>query len=125
MENTKEKIIEDWEKDFDEKWYLWDYSKRLGTYNTCGESVKSFVRTKKTEWEKKQTQETVEKIEKLKKGEHAEPVLITTILDFTKDFCKKNKLSATEEFDLNYKFGDIDRFCFNYALDQLKQTLNK
>jgi len=72
-----------------------------------------------------QKQEMVEEIEKLKKGEHAEPVLITTILDFTKDFCKKNKLSATEEFDLNYKFGDIDRFCFNYALDQLKQTLNK
>jgi len=70
-------------------------------------------------------QEIVEEIEKMRKGEHAEPVLTTTILTLTKNFCKKNKLSAKERFDLNYKIGYIDRFCFNYALDQLNQALNK
>jgi len=35
---------QNWEKEFENKWYLWDYSKKLDTYNTCGESVKHFIR---------------------------------------------------------------------------------
>ncbi len=44
MKKEKEKI-ENWEKEFDKKWYLWDYSERFGTYNTCGSEVKFFIRT--------------------------------------------------------------------------------
>jgi len=35
---------QNWEKEFDSKWYLWDYSKKFGIYTTCGEEVKSFIR---------------------------------------------------------------------------------
>ena len=35
---------QEWEKKFDSEWYLWDYSKKLNTYNTCGEAVKVFIR---------------------------------------------------------------------------------
>ena len=34
---------QNWEEKFDSEWYLWDYSKKLNTYNTCGEAVKSFI----------------------------------------------------------------------------------
>ena len=35
---------QNWEREFDSEWYLWDYSKKLNTYNTCGEAVKVFIR---------------------------------------------------------------------------------
>ena len=48
MTNIKQKEIkekiENWEKEFDKKWYLWNYSKKLDTYNTCGGPVKFFIR---------------------------------------------------------------------------------
>ena len=57
---------QNWEKEFDSKWYLWDYSKKLNTYNTCGEAVKSFIRQLLAEQEENWQKELAEKIEGMK-----------------------------------------------------------
>lgn len=36
---------EEWEKELDKGWELWNYFHKHGTYTTCGEEVKSFIRS--------------------------------------------------------------------------------
>jgi len=109
---TKEKIIEDWEIDFD-KWFYSSRGAKSSPFYHRDIEIKKFICTKKAEWEKNQKQEIVEEIEKI------DAKLTSEIIEKVFDIGDKGDWSHLK----NQRMGLVHGW--QVCIDQIKQTLNK